>query len=265
MNVCKQYHLKAIFFSVFLSSIIVGCGKETAGVKTTSSGATNVEVPGTVPRKIKSLKLGEAGDFSILAYASISSVPNSNIDGKVGLMPGTRDQISIDPREVAGGAGDIMGNDDDTVPMNLLSNAKVDMVLAYRSAVELAGDKDKVGIYNGDIDGKILFPGVYEWKENMTISENFRVYGSESDIWIFKIQGHLKVMPDVRMILGEGVKPGNIFWQVAGSVVLESQSNFAGTIIAQPSIEMKQHAVLTGRAFCKNGFVKLNQATIRMP
>jgi hypothetical protein len=99
----------------------------------------------------------------------------------------------------------------------------------------------------------------------MTIAKDFTLSGSETDLWVFKIKGNLKVENGVHLILAGGAKPENILWQVAGGVVLGPQSNFSGTVIAQPSIEMEEHSVLTGRAFCKNGFVKLSQAIIKKP
>lgn len=265
MKAPKKQYVKIMFLFMLVVSLITACGKK-ASQNAQTAQPDKIEIPGpATPTKFKAIKLGQAIDFSILAYASISSIPSSSIAGKVGLMPGVREQILIDPSEVAGGASDILSVDDETIPVNLLSNAKVDMVTAYFNAVNLVGDKDKIGIHDGVIDEKILTPGVYEWNSSMSVSNDFTLQGSENDIWVFKIQGHLNVGKGVRMILSEGIKPENILWQVAGSVILESESHFFGTIIAQPSIEMKANSVLVGRVFCKNGYVNLNRATIKKP
>lgn len=254
------------FAIVFLFILMMGfgCGKK-ASMKNQASGSGSIERPTPNQGKIKVISLGVSGDFSILAYASITSRPPSFIEAKVGLMPGTRDQIVLDPSEVSGGSFNIMGSDDDTDPMNLLSNAKVDMVTAYHFAKGLKADEEKSGIYNGILDEKVLTPGIYEWNHGLEINKDFTLVGEESDIFIFKVHGHLNLGHSVRMNLGEGVKAKNILWQVAGSVVLWPESQFYGTIISQPSIELKNNAVLTGRAFCKNGFVNLTHATIKKP
>lgn len=268
MKAHKKHYLPTMILSLLFAILLSGCGKK-ASLDPTVSATTKIENPETptmpTPHKVKAIKLGEARDFSILAYASITSVPSSSIGGKVGLMPGSREQIQIDPSEVVGGADDILGADDDTIPTNLLSNAKVDMVTAYKNIVKLEGDKDKIGMHDGVIDEKTLVPGIYEWKNSMSITKDFTLEGTEEDVWIFKIEGHLNVGSGVRMILNGGIRPENIVWQVAGSVVLESESQFVGTIIAQPSIEMKSRSVLIGRAFCKNGYVNLHRAIIKKP
>jgi hypothetical protein len=264
----KKIKSKSKCITVFVSSLVLmlfcisGCGKKSSG-NSEISGTGKIENP--LPRKLKALKIGQAEDFAILAYASISSYPNSSINGKVGLMPGTREQIVLDPTEVIGGAVDIMGSDDDTTPSNLLSNAKVDMVVAYKEAVALVPDSDKIGLYEGKLGGKILSPGCYKWNGDLVINNDFVIEGSDTDVWIFKIPANFKVASGVHLSLSGGAKAKNIFWQIAGSAVLESDSVFAGTIIAQQSVELKNHSTLTGRAFAKNGYINLNQATILKP
>lgn len=262
MNTKKKNLLLITVFLIF-TSLLNGCGNSSGGGGGSQSSAAGGKTD-TPTVKIKTIRLGQSSDFSILAYATISSVPTSFVEGKVGLMPGTREQITMDPSEVAGGAADIIGSEDETVPINLLSNAKVDMVTAYMTATGLSADSDKSGIYNGVIDDKTLSPGVYDWSNNVTISKDFTVSGTPTDYFIFKIKGHLKVGKGVQMKL-DGVKADNVLWQVSGATTLEPESHFSGTIIAQQSIEMKAKSTLTGRAFCKNGFVNLEKATIKKP
>lgn len=260
----RQHIFMMAIFTIVGSLLISGCGKSSSG-GSSGAGTSSIEKPNTPTGRVSAIKLGQSEQFSILAYASITSIPNSSIAGKVGLMPGMREQIILNPSEVAGGAADIVDSDSETLPINLLSNAKVDMVSTYNATTGMTADSGKAGIYNGVIDEKILTPGVYEWTNNVTISKDFTLQGSATDLFIFKIKGHLKIGKGVQMLLGEGVRPENILWQVAGSAVLEPQSQMYGTIIAQPSIELKSHSVLTGRAFCKNGYVNLDQATIKKP
>ena len=243
--------------------VITSCGKNSSKNSEITIAPTEVKVKQT--RTLKALKLGQASDFAILAYASITSKPSSSIDGKVGLFPGTRKQISLDGTEVIGGSADIFGSDDETQPINLLSNAKVDMVSAYKDAIGLTPDEDKISLFGGNLAGKILTPGCYKWNEDLIISNDFTLIGSENDVWIFKVSADLKVAKDVHLILAGGANAKNIFWQVAGSAVLESSSVFAGTIITQQFVEMKNHAFLNGRAFAKNGYIILDHATIKKP
>jgi hypothetical protein len=253
--------------------LISSCGKKVSvnPIKPAAPENNKIEnpipspIPIPVPRKLKAIKIGQAGDFAMLAYSSISSSPTSTINGKIGLLPGTRDLIKVEPSEVQGGASDIMGSDDDTIPINLLSNAKVDMVTAYKEAAALLPDNDKVGLFEGKMSGKILSPGCYKWNSDLLINKDFTIEGSDTDVWIFKIPANFKVASNVHLILSGGALAKNIFWQIAGSAVLESGSVLAGTIIAQQSIEMKNRSQLTGHAFAKNGYINMDQAIIYKP
>jgi hypothetical protein len=242
--------------------IIMGCGKNASN-NSLSNGYG--KIGNQLPIKLKTIKLGQAEDFAILAYASISSNPSSSIKGRVGLLPGTKDLITLDPSEVVGGPNDIIGSDDDTIPINLLSNAKVDMVTAYKDAFEFLPDSDKLGLDGDKINGKVLSHGCYKMNGDLTINTDFTLDGTDTDTWIFKIPANFRVANGVHLILAGGAKAKNIFWQVAGSAILESGSAISGTIIAQQFVELRNHSKLDGRAFAKNGYVKLDQAIINKP
>lgn len=257
----KNKIVKGLLYSLVLTLFLTGCGKKIITSEVSSSENQDQKPP----EKLKPIDLGMASDFAILAYANITSNPNSSINGKVGLKPGTRAMIALEPAEVIGGASDIMGSDDETIPMNLLSNAKVDMVSAYGKEVASVPDADKIGIFNGNIDGKHLKSGVYKWNSGLSIANDFTLEGNEDDVWIFKIPGHMKIGSGVHMILNSGAKAKNIFWQVSGSAVIDTDSEISGTIIAQQFIELKKHSILNGRAFVKNGYINLDKATINKP
>ena len=250
-------------YLIFIAFILLtGCGKK-ANDNAVEIGSNRIEKP--VPHKLKALKLGQAETFALLAYDHITSNPNSSINGKVGLYPATREWITIEPTEVLGGITNILGSDDDSDPVNLLSNAKVDMVLAYKEATLITPDSDKLGLSLGNSGRKILAPGCYNWYGDLLIRDDITIEGSDSDIWLFKIPANFKLSSGVHISLSGGAKAKNIFWQIAGNAVLENESAMVGTIFAQQSIELKARSTLTGRAFAKNGYITLNQATVIKP
>lgn len=251
---------------VMALSLILAAGCGSSGGGGDSSGTSAVETTPEPSRNVKGIKLGDADKFAILAYSSITSIPNSSITGKIGLMPGTREAIAIDPsKEVAGGPDDMYGSDDETVPINLLTNAKLDMISAYNETAIRKADANKVGTYQGKLGGKVLPPGIYKWSSAVNITADYTLDGSASDAWIFQVNGELNVGANVKMNLVGGANAHNIIWQVTGPVTLGANSFTAGTIIALPSITMKSQSVLKGRAFAKNGKVVLEQATVSRP
>lgn len=286
MNGKIKHKATTMLYAVMTASLILaGCGGggggggatgsntiETGGTGSTGgtggtggTDGTGGETPGPT-RNVKAIKLGEAEKFAILAYSSVTSVPNSSISGKIGLMPGTREAIAVDPaKEIAGGPDDMIGSDDETVPINFLTNAKLDMISAYNESAIRKVDDGKTGSFQGKIGGKVLPPGTYKWNSAVNIASDYTLEGSSNDVWIFQVAGELNVAQNVKMILAGGAHPQHIFWQVTGPVTLGANSFTAGTIIALPSITMKAGSTLKGRAFAKNGKVSLEQATIARP
>lgn len=260
----KNRIVMGLVSSLFLVSMTTGCGSKSSSESSAASSSSSQESTPQKRERLKVLELGKASGFAVLAYSNITSVPNSSISGKVGLMPGTHDMIKLSPSEVAGGAVDIMAADDETTPPNLLSNAKVDMVSAYGKAASLTPDADKINV-GSSLNAKKLSPGVYRWNGDLAINDDFTLEGSDSSIWIFQVAGHLKISEGVKMIMNGGARTSNIFWQVAGGAALAPTSELSGTIVAQQFITLSAKSVLNGRAFVKNGFVSLNQASINRP
>jgi hypothetical protein len=222
-----------------------------------------------VPRanqSVKSIDLGIAESFAVLAYTSISSAPSSNIAGKVGLKPGVRSLIRMNPSiEVMGGALDVYAGDDVGDSATYLSLAREDLISAYREALTRQADKDKMEAYDGKPGGKVLPAGIYKWSNGVSVNSDMTLKGSESDIFIFQVTGNLNIAPDVKITMSGGAQAKNVFWQVSGRVNLDTQSLVPGTIISQLTFEMKNQAQLNGRAFVKNGKLILSQNAISIP
>ncbi|MBC7540262.1 MAG: DUF3494 domain-containing protein [Bacteriovorax sp.] len=244
-----------------------GCGKKASGTNSGSitSGST-IEVVPVPNHNVKTIDLGIADSFAIMAYTSITSAPTSNISGKVGLKPGIRSLINLNPNtEVAGGRVEVYAGDDVGDPSDYLNLAREDLIAAYRDVVARPTDKDKIEAYKGKPGGKILPPGIYRWSEGVIISSDMTLEGNDTDIFIFQIAGDMSVAPKVRIVLSGGARAKNVFWQVSGKVTLESTTDVPGTIMSQLTFEMKSLAQLHGRALVKNGKLILSQNVIAKP
>ncbi|MDO9182984.1 MAG: ice-binding family protein [Bacteriovorax sp.] len=259
-----------LLFSTFISLGLIftpGCGKKIMSSNseevTVGSAVEVVPVPN---HKVKALDLGIANSFAVMAYTSITSAPTSNINGKVGLKPGVRSLVTLNPRtEVSGGLSEIYAGDDVGDPLDYLNIAREDLIAAYRDAVARVTDKDKVEAYRGMPGGKILPPGIYRWSNGVVISSDMTLEGNDTDVFIFQISGDMSVSAKVRISLSGGVQAKNIFWQVSGKVTLESVSVVPGNIMSQLTFEMKSLAELHGRALVKNGKLIMNQNVINRP
>jgi hypothetical protein len=138
------------------------------------------------------------------------------------------------------------------------------MIAAYRDAEGRTTDKDKMEPWKGNLTGHDLPAGVYRLANGLSISDETRIKGTDSDVWIFQINGNFDVADGVKISLAGDAQARNIYWQVSGKVTIGAGAIVPGTIISQLTLEMKQGARVNGRVFCKNGKVLLNQSTIKI-
>ena len=262
----KSMLLLSLFISMGLL-LTPGCGKKAHEKSSGSvSSGSKIEVVPVANHNVKIIDLGIADSFAVMAYTSITSAPTSNITGKVGLKPGTRSLINLNPAtEVAGGLDEVYAGDDVGDPSDYLSIAREDLITAYRDAVARKTDKDKAEAYAGKPGGKILPAGIYRWSNGASVTSDMTLEGNDTDVFIFQINGDLNIAQKVQINLSGGVRARNIFWQVSGKVTLESTSFVPGTIMSQLTFEMKNLAQLNGRALVKNGKLLLSQNVIIKP
>lgn len=263
----KKSQVLLLFIMSFGLMLTPGCGKKASDTNPDSiTSGSAIEVVPIPNHRVPAIDLGIAESFAIMAYTSITSIPTSNITGKVGLKPGTRSLIILNPEtEVAGGLFEIYAGDDIGDPSDYLNIAREDLIAAYRDAGARPTDRDKVEAFAGYPGGKILPSGIYRWSNGVTISSDMTLEGNATDVFIFQITGDMRVAPKVRISLRGGVRTKNIFWQVSGRVTLESTSVVPGTIMSQLTFEMKSFAQLNGRALVKNGKLLLSQNVITKP
>jgi hypothetical protein len=248
---------------------ITSCGKNSSNVPSSKAVINSIEEAKsdtTANHNARAVNLRQAESFAIFAHSEIVSIPNSSITGKVGLRPGIRSLISIDPSEVAGGIAEIYAGDDKEVATAaFVTQAKLDIINAYNEAETRLADADKINLFNGNLGNKVLAAGVYEWKSRVTIPLDLKLEGNESDVFIFKVAGQLRIGTDVRVTLSGGAKASNVFWQVGDDVLIRARSSMVGTIISQQTFEMKEQASLIGRAFAKNDKIILDKNVITKP
>ncbi len=259
-----------ILVSLLVGTVaITGCGKSSSNSPSTSAiGAPPIETTTAIKanHSVKAINLRQADAFAVLAHQSISSIPTSSVTGKVGLRPGTRDMLGLNATEVTGGAADIYATDDrDATAAAFVTQAKIDLINAYNEAETTAPDADKIDLFAGALGNKILPAGVYKWNSRVTIPNDLTLEGSDTDVWVFKVAGDLRVGSDVTIKLSGGALAKNVYWQVGDNVLIKSKSSVVGTIMSQLTFEMKEQSTLAGRAFSKNEKIILDKNTITKP
>lgn len=249
------------------------CGKSSSSTPEPSVVENKIEIPKTETKvdttanhNVKPINLRLADSFAVFAHESISSVPNSLITGKVGLRPGVRAMIGLTPAEVVGGSPEIFAADDKEIAaLAFVTQAKVDVINAYNEAETSPADTDKINLFNGYLGQKVLAAGVYYWNSRVTIPLDLKLEGTDTDVFIFKVAGDLRVGTDVKVTMSGGALAKNVFWVVGDHVLIKANSAMVGTIMSQESFEMREFSTLSGRAFVKNSKLMLDKNTITLP
>ncbi len=267
--------IASLFLSISLLSV-TSCGKNSVSspAKIPVTPVTNtdkISIPETkldsvANHSVKTINLRQASEFAVFANTSISSIPSSSITGKLGIRPGTKAQIMIDPSEVVGGGQNILASDDaDVAISSFVFKAKTDVINAYNEMENRVADADKLELWNGNLGHKVLAAGVYQWKSRVTIPEDLKLEGNDTDVWVFKVTGQLRVGTNVHVTLSGGALAKNVFWQIGDDVLIKAKSEMVGTIISQQTFEMKELASLNGRAITKNDKLILDKNIITIP
>lgn len=215
--------------------------------------------------------LGTAGNFVILAKSAVSTVPESVITGDVGVSPAATSfltgfsltAVGTTSATSAQVTGSLYGADMTPPTDSNLTSAVLDMQNAYTDAAGRP-TPDYLNLDSGNLGGKTLPGGLYNWGSSVTIPGNLAISGSANDVWIFQISGDLSMSANQRINLEGGAQAKNIFWQVAGEVSIGAGAHFEGNILSQTAITLQTGASLHGRALAQTQ-VALDSATVIKP
>ncbi len=215
--------------------------------------------------------LGTACDFSILAKSGISSVPNSDVAGDIGVSPIastaiTGFDLTLDASGVYSTSTQVDGRvyaaDYAEPTPSRLTTAVNDMETAFTDAYgRVPPDFTELG--GGNIGGETLTPGVYNWSTDVLIDDDITIDGGPDDTWIFQIAGDLTVASGVTVNLTGGAQPENIVWVVAGGAGVEigTDADFSGVVLAQTGINVLTNATVDGCLYAQTD-VNLQMATV---
>jgi hypothetical protein len=208
--------------------------------------------------------LGAAASFSVLAGTAVTNVPTSAIGGDVGLSPAAGSNYAgLTAAEVLGTiyAVDATGPAGSVNNPALLTTAKTDLVSAYDalSAGDNAACTTDYGAVVQDLTGLSLVPGVY-CANAFTLSGTLTLSGS--GVWVFRSAATLITSGTANIVGGDAC---NVWWRVASSATLGTNTSLKGNILALTSIGLASGASLDGRALARNGAVTLDHNAISGP
>jgi hypothetical protein len=205
------------------------------------------------------VNLGSAAGYAILAGATVTNAGASFINGDLGLSPGTA---------VTGFGPGIQNGSKRISPDADVALAKVDLTAAFNDAT--GRTTNQVIQPTGELGGLTLTPGLYTAPApgSFTITSNLTLdaQGNSSAVWIFQMPAStLTVGSGCRVILINGARSSNIFWQVGSSATLGTLTLFRGNILASQSVTLQTGAMVDGRVLTQAAAITLDTNTVTKP
>jgi hypothetical protein len=195
--------------------------------------------------------------YTVLGGSTVTNTGPTVVNGNLGVSPGTA-VTGFPPGSVINGA--IHSADASSAA------AQVDLTAAYNDA---AG-RTVPTIMSADIGGQTLPAGLYKTGPagslGITGTLTLDGGGNGNSVFIFQIASTLiTAANNSQVVLINGARAANVFWQVGSSATLGTYSSFSGTIMAQASVTLTTGATLNGRALARTGAVTLDTNTAVNP
>ena len=202
--------------------------------------------------------LGAAETYSVLGGTTVGNTDTppdkTTLSGDLGVSPGCT--ITGFPAGSVGGS---------TNGCNAAAvQAQTNLSTAYFDA---KGRNPTVPVTAGAavLDGQVFTTGVYGFGAAVTLNTTMTLdaQNNPNAVFIFQVTGALSTAATSHIVLANGAKASNVFWQVEGAVALGAQpSTFIGTIMGFAAIAIGAGTGLTGRALSLNGAVTLSSNTV---
>jgi len=263
------------FAAAFFAAFVAGCGSGGEDGKIFGSGAGAGGGPGPAGA---GPNLGAAAAFGIAATTGTTNTPTApltHINGNVILDPGaTCNAVALDG---AGGFG-LCGGSPPTISGTVISSlfdpggtraqVRADMNAAFLSITRPAGPPaagsrggatnlpagTTLGAPTGSalVQGDNFFvPGIYQSLTSILITGDLTLdaQGNSNAVFIFQSSSTVGTAAGARILLVNGAKASNVFWQAASSATLGTNSIWQGNIFASANITMNTGATSCGRLF----------------
>jgi hypothetical protein len=244
------------------------------------SAAVNNAV--TTATSAEAVELGTAENYVILTKAGISTVPESVITGDIAVSPIAATALTgfsltkdsggefSTSAQLHGTGKAFAANFAAPIPTHL-TTAVSDMQTAYTDAAGRPNSNaDRIDLEEGVLGGAAggeqaqLTAGVYTFGSDVNIAADIYFDGSDTDVFIIQMTGSLSQAADTNVILSNGALAKNIFWQVAGNVVVGAGASLKGILLVKTDVTFDTESSLSGRVLAQTS-CDLRVATMTGP
>jgi hypothetical protein len=204
-------------------------------------GVATIIVSADAPAPIANL--GTAAPNGIMAGTAVTCVTDGTINANVSVSPGNT-ITGFGPCVITG-----VRHLGDAVALQ----AQNDLTAAYNTLAGLPCD----GAIVANLGGTTKLPGVYCTGSSIGVTGTLTLDGNGDQNATFVFQAGTDLTTAGHVVLINGAKAKNVWWQVGTSATLGTSSQWKGNIVALTSITLVDNATLVGRALARNGAVSL--------
>ena len=219
----------------------------TPPVVTVPTVPTTPVLPPVLPPAIP---LGASSSFGVVAGSGVTNTGPSVLTGDIGSFPTLAitglASLSLTGVNQAGGA--------------VSQLAKDDLVTAYDDAAS----RPATETIAADLGGRTLSPGVYRSASSIGLTGALTLdgQGDPNAVFVFQAGSTVTTASASQVVLVNGARSCNVFWQVGSSATLGTGSVFRGNILAFTSITVTTGVTIDGRVLARNGAVTLDSDVI---
>jgi hypothetical protein len=222
------------------------------------------------------VNIGSADDFLVIGKTAITGDNLSTFQGNIGVSPaGAAGLTLVTCANMTAGrmytitapaspSGCITTAGTLTADNAKLSAATADFDAAYLDAINQTTHPydETAGAVNISLAG-VKGRGVYNYTGATSMATGLILRGSDTDIWIFQIDGAKTQAATAQMVLqneagvvdgSNGPRASNIFWAINGAPSQGANSRFFGVVMSTGAISTGAGSTYIGRAF-SNGAV----------
>ncbi|KAK3385916.1 hypothetical protein B0H63DRAFT_544414 [Podospora didyma] len=136
---------------------------------------------------------------------------------------------------------------------------------AYAQAFGLVGGID--WSTSPDFTGKTVYPGIYKIAGAASLNGQLFLNGNmnTSASFVIQIGSALNINAGSQVILTNGTKACNVFWQCGSSAVIAANTAFQGNVLAYAGISVKTAADVKGGLYALTASVTLEGNSVKAP
>lgn len=199
---------------------------------------------------ITPVPLGNSSTFAVLAGAGITNTGTTVVSGTAGGDMGSSPTPSFTGTETITTNG----------TMFLAAEANVGQAKGALDTAYLdAAGRTPATAVPVELGGTTLVGGVYKSPTSLGITGTVTLdaQNDPNAVWVFQTDATLITASSSLVSLINGAQACNVFWQVGSSATFGTDSDFAGHVFAQTSIQTTSGTVIRGQLLARDASVTL--------